>query len=126
MDFPQYADLVKLFANPLTFGILISLLWEQSPWFREDKISPAWKIVAVVLTGLVWSIVVSLLGAGALPSTLSGWYPVLMLGIATAVSTQVFHKLVNGYLPALADLLVQLRIGQTKAAAVVELIPPTG
>lgn len=113
MDFPQYADMVKLLSNPITFGILVSLIWEQTAWFKDDKISSAWKIAAVAITGLIWSIVVSFLGAGALPNTAVGWYNVLMLGVATVASTQVFHKLVTTYLPALGDLLVALRIGQT-------------
>ena len=113
MDFPQYADLVKLLSNPVTFGILVSLIWEQTALFRDDKISPAVKFVAVTLTGLAWALLVSVMKAGALPQGLPEWYGVLMLGIATVASSQVFHKLVNAYLPALGDLLVQLRIGQS-------------
>lgn len=118
MDFPQYADMVKLLSNPITFGILVSLIWEQTALFREDKASPFAKMGLVAATGLLWSLVVSIMRSGGLPQSWSEVYNVVMIGVATVASTQVFHKLINAYLPALAALLVQLRIGQAPIDAV--------
>lgn len=114
MDFPQYADLIKLLSNPVTFGILVSLIWEQTALFREDKLTPLAKMGIVVLSGLAWSLGVSMLRDGSIIGK-DAWYAAIMAGVATAVSTQVFHKLVTTYLPGLAELLVQLRIGKVES-----------
>ena len=116
MDYPQLAQLYALLSNPITFGILISLIWEQTSLFKDDKASPLLKIAIVTLTGLLWSLVIAALSPTGLPQTPAAWYPVLMMGIAVAASTQIFHQLVNNYFPALGDLLLALRIGPTPEA----------
>ncbi len=125
MDTTQLADLYKLLVNPVSFGVLLSLFWEQTAFFKDEQRSPALKIGIVMLSALVWSIIISALSATGLPTTLPGWGSVLAMAVSVAISTQIFHKFVNEYFPAIGDFLVNLKTPGTVTVTQTAQTPTT-
>lgn len=106
MDY-QLSDPVIL----LIIGILVSLVWEQTDRFQEDKVSGLAKIALVLVTGIALSIGFTLLKVG-IPTVRSDWYALVVNSLVVAFSTQAFHLSLQKYVPGMSDLLVQLRTGQ--------------
>lgn len=106
MDY-QLSDQVVLFV----IGILVSLIWDQTNRFQEDKVSPLAKISAVLVSGVLLATGFTLLKTG-LPANRTDWYTLVVNAITVAISTQAFYLSVEKYLPGMSNLAVQLRTGQ--------------
>ncbi len=101
----QWADLQKLLVNPVSFGLILSMFWEKTPFFKDDKRSPYAKMGVILLSCLVWAFAVALLSETGLPTTLPGWGKVLAMAVGVAASTQAIHLVLNKAFPWLAEFL---------------------
>lgn len=101
-------ETIKLLSDPITFGLVISTLWEGTPFFQDDNKSPYAKIGLVALSCLIWSVLVASMSATGLPTTLSGWQPVLLMAAAVTASTQVVHIVIHKAFPWLGAFLDKL------------------
>lgn len=100
-------------------GILISLGWEQTDYFKDTSRSAVSKILIVLGTCVAWSLVVWFMTIDQFPTTLLGWRSVLVTAVVTAFSSQAFHNTVNNYLPSAATWISSLRTTTTLSSATV-------
>lgn len=98
----DYTALIALLANPLTFGAMISIVFEQLPFIQDPKVAGWKKLIILLGVCLGWAF-----GVSALQGTLGnqGIYKVIMMGVAVAMSTQLWHVVVIQGMPALAQIL---------------------
>ncbi len=115
MDF-QLSDPLAL----TIIGVLVSLMWDQTNRFQDDKVSPLAKIILVLVTGVLLAVGFTLLKLG-LPTSRADWYALVVNSLVVAFSTQAFYLSFQKYLPGAADLIKDLRIGKPAAETKMQL-----
>lgn len=110
----DWAGLYKVFANPITFGILISMILSTLKFMAKGSVDknnipiPAWKkMLTVIVSCFAWATVITVINpAGFTPDSATA-YNVLMLTFAVTFTTQIWHQVVS----PLVDQIIQILFG---------------
>lgn len=90
----SWNEMLKIISNPLTMGVVLSILIEAMPFIKDDKVSDWIKLLFVLVVCLIWSTLISLLTLQPGQPITAAWvYADLALGIGVMFSTQAFHKI---------------------------------
>lgn len=114
---PNWLDFLKLFSNPFTFGVIISIILgtlgfmqKDSTWTRKGVTVPvpSWlKMLVVILSCFVWAVVVTVLQPGFTFNGTTTVYAVLLLTFTVVFSSQIWHKVVS----PIVDQIIQILFG---------------
>lgn len=107
------AALYAVLANPVTAGIVLSILLEKMPFIENASVANWKKAIACVLVGIAWSLFVTIAGPVGLPASPTAWYTLIATGLAVVFSMNVWHTVVIKGLPGLQTFLLALFKPQT-------------
>ena len=101
------AAFIAVLVNPITMGILLSLLIEHVPFMADSKVANWIKAAFAIFVCLFWALLVTVLGPNGLPANPSAWYGVVILALAVAFSNQAFYQIWS-QIPCLRDFILQV------------------
>ncbi len=115
LNLPQtWIDLYRVLANPLTFGILISMILGKFKFMAKDSTTkagtpiPAWfKMLVVIVCCLIWSIAVTVYSPDGFVWSSASLYNILLMTFTVTLSTQIWHEVVS----PLIDQIIQILFG---------------
>ena len=116
----DYSQLLAIVSNPVTAGVVLSILIESLPFIQNKSVSNWVKLGFITLVCLSWSTLVSLLTLTPGTVITASWvYNVIALGVGVEFSTQAFHAVVNN-LPSFSAFLLAL-LGKPSTTASITL-----
>lgn len=101
----NWLALYQILANPVTFGVLISMLWEASPWIQSTAVASWKKMLAIVISCLVWAVAITALNPAGVTLNMTTLYNVLLLTFTVTFSTQVWHLVVSPLIEQIIEIL---------------------
>src|SRR5882724_202555 len=111
---PQnWLELYKIAANPITFGILISMILGSLKFMAKDAtwkdgttpIPASLKMAVVLASCLVWSILVNVLSPDGFVLTKDSAYTVLLMAFSVAFASQIWHTVVSPFIAQIIAIL---------------------
>lgn len=106
MNLPQnWTDLYNLLANPITFGVLISMVLAQWAYMNDKDKPNSVKMLIVLGVCLVWSTLVAVLSPSGFVLTKDSAYQVLLLAFSVAFSSQIWHSVVSPFIAQIIAIL---------------------
>ena len=97
--------LYQIIANPITFGILVSMILAQVPFMNDDKVANWKKMLTVLGSCLLWAIGVTALSPDGIVLTKDGIYGIVLLAFSVAFSSQIWHTVVSPFIAQIIEIL---------------------
>ena len=115
---PDLSALYSILANPVTAGIVLSMLLENMPFIENAAVANWKKALVCLLTGIVWALVITLVGPNGLPTSANGVYSIIVSALAVVFSMNVWHTVVIVGLPTFwAGILALFGVTTTTATS---------
>lgn len=120
----DWAALYHVLANPVTFGILISMLLATLPFMgpsstdsKGNLVPASLKMITVIAVCLAWAILVTLLNPLGFTPSLQAAYSILMLTFSVTLSTQIWHQVVSPLVAQIIEILFGVAVNLRVRAA---------
>jgi hypothetical protein len=101
------AAFIALLVNPITMGILLSLLIKHVPFMQDVAVANWKKALFAVLICQLWALIVAALSPSGLPTTPTAWYATELFAVSVLFSNQAFYQIWS-QIPCLRDFILQL------------------